>query len=331
MFFYSLTTPRHDTAYKPQGDLPANLVLAYYYVRPRNSEGVTGLTPEAFSEQLRQVKAHYRIVGVDEFVARQAHEAGLALVTFDDAVLDQYQYAAPVLAEHNAPAVFYAPMRPIAEGVDFANLEAAKGQADPAGRSGWCTQHLLHALAQELGFARLETLVRKALSNRPGDIPSIDTQAMDRLYHYEAPHKRWLKYLMAFALTPAESSAVLHAVNAQVGHLDHRDWFCSAEQLRELQSAGHAIGAHGFDHLPYSTLSAAAQAADMRTAKGTMDRLLGARPRTIAFPFGRADETTYRLVAELGYTHSFTTAQRTDCAALPALLPTSTAAQPANV
>jgi peptidoglycan/xylan/chitin deacetylase (PgdA/CDA1 family) len=69
----------------------------------------------------------------------------------------------------------------------------------------------------------------------------------------------------------------------------------------------------------------------MRTAKGTMDRLLGARPRTIAFPFGRADETTYRLVAELGYTHSFTTAQRTDCAALPALLPTSTAAQPANV
>jgi peptidoglycan/xylan/chitin deacetylase (PgdA/CDA1 family) len=307
-----------------------NLVLTYHYVRPANSEGVTGLTPEAFDRQIALVKTRYRLVSSQEFAdGAAAGETGLGLITFDDGVLDQFVYAAPVLAKHRVPAVFYCPMRPVAEGVDFAGYEAAIGRADPAGRCGWCVQHLLHALAQELGFAELERRVRVAIDASGRDV-TIDEAAMHRLYHYEVASKRWLKYVMAFVLDQAAAGAILREINQSVG-LSHRDWFCSASQLASLQAAGHELGAHGFDHVAYSTLDLQAQGADMLSAKMTMDRLFGDRPRGIAFPFGRADTWTWGLVDELGYRPAFTTAKRVDCAQLERVWPTLAAVSGAGV
>jgi peptidoglycan/xylan/chitin deacetylase (PgdA/CDA1 family) len=297
------------------------LVLTYHYVRPANSEGVTGLTPAAFDRQIALVKTRYRLVSSQEFAeGAAAGETGMGLITFDDGVLDQFVYAAPVLARHRAPAVFYCPMRPVAEAVDFDAYEAAIGRDDPAGRCGWCVQHLLHALAQELGFGELERRVRGALAASGREV-TIDEAAMNRLYHYEVVGKRWLKYVMAFVLDQAAAGAILRTINRGVG-LDHRDWFCSAAQLASLQDAGHELGAHGFDHAAYTTLDLQGQGADMLAAKVTMDRLFGQRARGIAFPFGRADQWTWGLVDELGYRPSFTTAQRVDCAQLERVWPT---------
>jgi peptidoglycan/xylan/chitin deacetylase (PgdA/CDA1 family) len=304
-----------DTAGMPLGGLPDNLVVTYHYVRPHNSDGVTGITPGDFSQQLTWLSRRYTIVGVDEFVQQRSKRRQLALITFDDAVVDQYRHAFPVLQSHGVPAVFYAPMRPIADGQDFAKYESALGRGDASGRSGWCTQHLLHALAEHLGFARLESAVRVELAGEPQGIPQVDVEAMNRLYHYEVPAKRWLKYLMAFTLSPAKGASLLHAINSRVG-LRHEDWFCSISQLREMQAAGHALGGHGFDHLALTTLPLEGQALDLLLAKETMDRHFGTRPRTIAFPFGRADDVTYRIIEQLGYTGSFTTQDRMDCAEL---------------
>ncbi len=53
---------------------PANLVVTYHYVRPANSDGVTGVTPEQFAAQLHLIRSSYEIVPADAFVARQAEE-----------------------------------------------------------------------------------------------------------------------------------------------------------------------------------------------------------------------------------------------------------------
>src|SRR4051794_14692788 len=111
----------------------------YHYVRPSNSEGVTGITPQELGEQLDLVTARYRAVTAEEFVETHAEQSGMALITFDDAVSDQYDHAFPVLEDRGVPAVVFAPMRPYSDEADR-----------------WTTQHLLHALAQELGFAELE-------------------------------------------------------------------------------------------------------------------------------------------------------------------------------
>jgi peptidoglycan/xylan/chitin deacetylase (PgdA/CDA1 family) len=86
----------------------------------------------------------------------------------------------------------------------------------------------------------------------------------------------------------------------------------SAGQLREMQSAGHGIGGHGFDHVPYNTLSPKAQAADMHRAQLEMTRCCGAMARAMAYPYGRWTPETAAIARGCGYTFCFDTDSRVD-------------------
>ncbi len=293
----------------------SHVVVTYHYVRPSNSDGVTGITPAAFATQIRFIQKSHRIVTVEEFVHSHVDESNLALLTFDDAVRDQYEHAAPVMADLGVPCVLFAPMRPYATPDEIRTFDNSAGrsplEAPTRSDTRWCTQHLLHALAQELGWAEFESRANtQLLAANCGDI-AIDTDHMNRLYHYEVQSKRRLKYLFAFALQHDRATEVLHAVNTHVGLLAS-DWFCTRRQLHELQSAGHALGGHGFDHLAYTTLAPMRQAADMHMALAVMSREFGSMNRALAYPFGQSDAATVAIAAQLGYTHQFDTNARVD-------------------
>ena len=134
---------------------------------------------------------------------------------------------------------------------------------------------------------------------------------MDRLYHYEVPHKRRLKYTLAFGVAQERVRTVLSQINEAVG-LQAADWFVSAAQLREIQSAGHHIGGHGFDHVPYDTLTPKQQASDMHRAQATMTGICGAMTRALAYPFGRYTPETEAIARGCGYSYCFTTEERVD-------------------
>lgn len=265
-----------------------HFVATYHYIRERDSDGVTGITPDAFRSQVLAIQDHYDIVSTEEYVARAYHEDSLALITFDDAVKDQ-ALAAEILDDLGVPGVFFAPMRPYSNETDR-----------------WCAQHLLHALAQHLGWAEFERRAMGLLGN-----VAIDVERMNALYHYEVPHKRRSKYALAFAVPPLRASEILREMNASVG-LRADEWYMSEAELRSLQDRAHALGGHGFDHVPYTSLSPTDQAADMRRAATTMSQLFGERPRMLAYPFGRFDATTGELARECGYTMAFSTADRVD-------------------
>ena len=265
-----------------------NFVATYHYVRERDSDGVTGLTPGHFRAQIQAIKARYEIVTAEAYCARAGREDGLALITFDDAVKDQ-ALAAEILDELDVAGVFFAPMRPYSEEEDK-----------------WCPQHLLHALAEHLGWGELERRVEPHIRD-----VEIDRARMDSLYHYEVPHKRRLKYALAFAVTAERAWVILREINRSIG-LDARDWYMSEAELRSVQDRGHSLGGHGFDHLPYTSLSAKGQAADMHRAAATMTRLFGTMPRMLAYPFGRYDVTTEQIARGCGYTMTFGTDCRVD-------------------
>lgn len=272
---------------------PANLVVTYHYVRPVDSDGAVGVTPEEFRAHLRLIKTMYSPVTAEEFVAFHRERTGLALVTFDDALRDQFDHAFPILEDEGVPAVYYAPMRPYAPETDR-----------------WCTQHLLHALAHELGWSELERRLEPHLEpHTAGRV--IDRSEVDRLYHYETPHKRRLKYIIAFVLDHRTAGECLRRVNGAIG-LRPEDWYMSAEELREVQNAGHALGGHGFDHIPFNTLTPKQQAGEMHRAQALMTRLFGAMGRTLAYPFGRFTAETPAIAQACGYTHCFSTEDRVD-------------------
>src|SRR5579864_1397130 len=88
---------------------PSLIVLNYHRIGGSTTtlydSCVFSATEEEFDGQLRFLKSHFEVVGLQEAVeiaAGRAKTAGAAvLITFDDGYLDNYQLAFPILRSHS--------------------------------------------------------------------------------------------------------------------------------------------------------------------------------------------------------------------------------------
>jgi peptidoglycan/xylan/chitin deacetylase (PgdA/CDA1 family) len=84
-------------------------VLLYHNVVPGRVGFSNAITPEEFDAQLRYLKAHYNLVGLDHGGQWQGYRSDRVnvLVTFDDGFINTLEVAAPILRKHQVPAVFF--------------------------------------------------------------------------------------------------------------------------------------------------------------------------------------------------------------------------------
>ncbi|WP_153503461.1 polysaccharide deacetylase family protein [Cumulibacter manganitolerans] len=75
----------------------------------------------------------------------------------------------------------------------------------------------------------------------------------------------------------------------------------SAEDLRELRSAGMTIGSHGWAHVPWRGLSDAESRRELVDARSALAEACGAPIEHAALPLGRYDRTTLRRLKACGY------------------------------
>lgn len=73
-------------------------------------DGIT-MSPSLFGDIARMLRERYDVISLDALVRRVGAGVGLTgrevVITFDDGYLDNYEFAAPVLAELGLPACFY--------------------------------------------------------------------------------------------------------------------------------------------------------------------------------------------------------------------------------
>lgn len=103
------------------------IVLAYHRVSPL--EDVNGILRElavdpcVFERQIKCIKEQYKVVPLTEILASLGKNTKkteqMVAVTFDDAYLDTYQYAFPVLKRYDVPATVFVPTAFIESGRKF--------------------------------------------------------------------------------------------------------------------------------------------------------------------------------------------------------------------
>jgi peptidoglycan/xylan/chitin deacetylase (PgdA/CDA1 family) len=81
------------------------------------------------------------------------------------------------------------------------------------------------------------------------------------------------------------------------------DW----SQLKDLISQGNSIGSHSVHHYDLSILSYKQQESELGKSKQILEDNLGIKIKAFCYPSGQYNETTLKLLSELGYTLSFTT------------------------
>lgn len=80
----------------------------------------------------------------------------------------------------------------------------------------------------------------------------------------------------------------------------------SPGDLRSLRDAGMSIGSHGWQHIPWRGLDAAAAQREFVTARAALEEAAGTRITEAALPLGRYDRETLRRLKEAGYDAVYT-------------------------
>lgn len=245
-------------------------------------DGVFGPDAEVFRRQMEWLRSETRVLDEQGLidVARKAEhprDANYSAVTFDDAYLDCFTIARPILEEFGIRAIFFVPIGMI-----------------ESRRLGWWDQAAY--------------LLKRSSRDR------IHMRGQD--FELRANFLGALRHILnMFKLEPADQTdGLLEELSAACDvSLPGKDaqsaQLMTWEQIRAMRDAGHAIGSHTMSHRVLATLSAEEQSAEIKDSRASLSAQLGSEVRSFAYPVGgpqHINATSVALVREAGYEQAFT-------------------------
>lgn len=268
---------------------PILLIVNYHRIWPsgsvRNSQyddGVFGPDVGEFRRQMEWLRARTTVLDEEGLLAL-ASGAQLrrgtvySAVTFDDAYVDCYDLAKPVLESAGIRGIFFVPV----------------GMID----------------ARQLGWWDVAAYVLKRTKNYDFTI------AGRRLRPREDFKASIRQVLELFKLSPSDETAqLLDQLADRCGvRLPDKDQqsreLMTWEQIREMRSSGHGIGSHTLSHRVLATLGPAEQLREIRESRGELESRIGRTVHSFAYPVGgprHFNETSVRYAREAGYSQAFT-------------------------
>lgn len=286
------------------------VAVNFHYIRPKFDypyPGIHGISPEQFASQLKLLKQFGAFISAAQL--RAAVDGGKSLpsrgliVTFDDGLREQYDYAWPILQDLGVPAIFFVNTLPIATGTIAA-------------------VHKIHLVRANLAPEDFERSLREKAAERGLALPSDgDPTAATRQYQYDTPAAAQLKFLLNFSLPPAERDQIVAEIFAELFAGREmpisRELYMTPEQIAEL-GQHQAIGSHGHDHLPLGLLPPEQIESQISLAGHYLADWAGYPPFALSYPYG-SREASSPLVAEIARRQGIRFAFTTERAANPDL------------
>lgn len=121
-------------------------------------------------------------------------------------------------------------------------------------------------------------------------------------------------FTLAFPILAARNLKAHFFITA--GWTSARRGYMDWSQIRELQQAGHTIGAHGWSHVFLTRCTPAQLDIELSRARVILEDRLGVAITTMSLPGGRFNRRVLESCSGAGYTHVFTSSPRSESAPL---------------
>ena len=273
--------------------------VMYHYVRPD-----TGLPPyeyyyldlEDFRRQLNHLEGMYELIDRATFFSylrgEEKPSGAEAILTFDDGLIDHYEWVFPELQRRDLWGLFFVP-GPIGETLlPVHRIHSMLGSADP--------EKLADALSDVIHEL---------------DIPKERRDEFRRAYaQYDSKEstrwfKRTLNYLVPYDQLPEIFDKLEDHVSG-VDRINPSEYYMTRSQLRELADAGMLLGGHTVTHPVLSRLSTGSQREEILRSLEFVQDIAAPPVRTFAYPYGGTEvfsETTIELLDDADCDAAFTT------------------------
>lgn len=267
---------------------PRLIVINYHRLRPAGGrtptpfdDGVFGPDESIFRDQMRWLRSATTVLDEQSLVGLALTEdwppgETFSVVTFDDAYVDCYTRAGPILDECGIRGFFFVPV----------NLIESR-------QLGWW----------DITAFLLKTTRRQQIQ--------IGGNTFDLVRDFKSSLR---SILDLFKLEPAErtNELLLEISRACDVAIPSREQQAAElmtwEQIRQLREAGHAIGSHTLSHRVLATLAPSEQAREIIESRRMLGTLAAGPISSFAYPVGgphHYNDDSLRLVREAGYTLAF--------------------------
>lgn len=249
--------------------------------------GVFSCTQRHFRDHVEVLAGRFKLITAHDLLGEVKNEAEqlrpLGMITFDDAYIDNYSLAYPVLREYGVAATFFVPTA-------FVGSSAVPWWDEIA----WVMRHA--------------TVTHLAL-DATGEPLEVGPHVTDRTI---------MRALQWVRKQPVDMGQLVGGIRAKCrpapecpsgGTTPFMNW----GQLREMSGAGMCIGSHTHTHRILSTLSPEAQADELKTSKSILERELGTQVHAVAYPVGSSTAYTAKTCAmaqQAGYRLGFSFERR---------------------
>lgn len=248
-------------------------------------DGVVDATDFDFERQVACLKNHFNVVGIDE-ICGLAHGKPLppnpVAITFDDGYLDGYVRALPILLRHRCKAIFFIPTSFISE-----------RRLYWWDRAAYVLKHTSHA--------RIRLHYPFSLDiDLAGDRSREIHRVFRIIKHQPLDLDRFLNELGEAAQIHWDRAAERGLADALLMSWDH---------VRALREAGMDVQSHTRTHRVLQTLPREELADELRGSRIELERQIGGRVRSVAYPVGKplsASSPIRTALVEAGYELGFT-------------------------
>lgn len=276
-------------------------VVMYHYVRPspdRPPHGYYHLSLSDFRQQLEYFADRDGFVEREAFVeflrGDRTAPAGVVL-TFDDALIDHYEWVLPELQRRDLWGLFFVPTGPFVH-----------GRVLPV--------HRIHSLVGSVPARELRLELESVLDADPSVLDGADSVADAYGEQSSGADVSEFKRLLNFVVAPESVHEVLDRVERRITGYDApsvSEYYLSETQLIEMADAGMLFGAHSVTHPVLSRLGENEQHAEVTSSVTWLANRVGPQPvSTFAYPYGGKETYTDATVDALvdgGCDAAFTT------------------------
>ena len=261
-------------------------IVMYHYVR--DGARVPARTVAELERELDHVVNRYECIRLADVAAR-AWPENACLLTFDDGLVEHLETVAPALERRGLRGVFCPPGRAVAERMP---LDVQK------------TQFLLAATDDHRALG--EQIL--AAVDDPDRVWAENTPA----HRYDPPETVFVKRALQEGLPEEQRRELLDPLFREHVADDERafadELYLTLDQCRELVRRGHEVIGHGWEHRRLGLLDEAAQREELERTRAFVEEIGGTW--ALCYPYGSRDQTTLRVLSELGCEIGLTTEPR---------------------
>lgn len=267
---------------KAKFSTPNLMVFTYHriYKAPLETkfdDGVFAHSEDIFYQQLIWIKKNFTIISEKDLI--ETIESGkwfsekVAVITFDDGYIDNYELAYPILKQLNIPATF------------FIACDQINGVATP-----WWDQaaFVVKASAKKEFTYAGKRIIKDRLNSRKAVKRVLRSFKDDG----DSDIEKQLNDLSKVCEVSLPSSELV------------KKQFMSWEQIKEVANNNISIGSHTMSHRILSSLSEDEQRFEIVESKSVLEGIIDKKVNTLSYPVGGElafNATTKRLVVDAGY------------------------------